>query len=398
MSSPMQKLRRVMGNRRAKALIADSHALHAAGRWEEGVAACRRAVAMQPDRAWFRDELAQALTRRHDYFFHPALAAELVQRGALAEAVEHWREAARLGGETSALQLGIGHALTTLGDYAGAAQHLRRSTDLLVAERCPEHAAKHGEAGEPRGPDFVIIGATKCGTTSLYEYLLRHPRVLPAAWKEIEYFRFPERGLDWYLAHFPRIPPGERFLSGEASTCYIGMPEVKHRLRAAFPSARLIALLRDPVDKAISHFHHDRKLGVESRSLEQAIGEELDMLEQLRSPWADAGDYWRTQRGYVWLGLYAAFVDDWLTVYRPDDLLLIPSEDLYAKPAETVAAVHRHLGLEAFDSTDFPVHLKGTYERKPNDALRERLARFFEPHTARLQELLGRDLPWRRPA
>lgn len=385
-------------NQEAKQLVAKSQDLHNDGRFEEAVDACRQAVALQPERPWFHDELAQALTRRHDYFFNPELCQQLIDSGELAEAVREWRVAMDLGWGGHFASLGLGHALTCLGDYEAAAKHLRLATDMKTRDHYPEHHAKYGESGTVKGPDFVIIGATKCGTTSLYEYMKDHPQVLPAIWKEIEYYRFPERGREWYLSHFPRIPDGEtRFLTGEASTCYIGMREAKPLMFEQHPDVKLMALVRDPVDKAISHCHHDRKLGVETRTVDEALTEELDILEALDSPWPDAGDYWKTQRGYVWHGLYAFFIEDWVSMFPKENMLVIPSEDLYGKPAETLARVFKHLGLPNHELAEYKVHLQGSYEKKKDEPVRDRLIRYFAPYTKRLEELIGRELDWQKP-
>ena len=381
-------------NRKAKALLVAADAHWQKGDVEAAIADCRRAVALCPDRPWFQDQLGHVLSYHHDYWVNPALTEQLLQNGRLDEAITCWQKALAGGWTSHWTNLALGHALTAKGDFAAAARHLRLATDLQIASERPAHTAKFGTAGEPRGPDFLIIGGTKCGTTSLYEYLCRHPQVLPAAWKEIEYYRFPERGRAWYLAQLPRIPPGEPFLGGEASTCYFAMPEVKHRVHQQHPHVRLLAMVRDPVDKAISHCHHDRKIGCEARSVEAAITAELDLLESSPRPWELADRYWREHRGYVWLGMYAHFVTDWLTVFPREQLLVLTLDELEQQPGPTVARAFAHLGLPDHRAHDYPVHLRGEYERKA-DPLRERLARFFAPHNAALEELLGRRLGWR---
>src|SRR5687768_13237463 len=99
-----------------------------------------------------------------------------------------------------------------------------------------------------RLPDFLIIGAQRGGTTSLYRYLTEHPEIDPAVRKEIHFFsRHHEQGLDWYRAHFPRRD--ESSLVGEASPNYLVHPDVPARVAAALPRVKLIALLRNPVDR-----------------------------------------------------------------------------------------------------------------------------------------------------
>ena len=384
--------------RKATALVADAKSFHKDKRFEEAIEACRRAVALCPNLAMFHNQLAEALTRRHDYLYNPHIFEEVTRNGDLDEAIHEWREAIRIGWDAYGIQLSLGHALRSQGKYEEAAKYIRLATDLKTREDYPQHWARYGDSGESRGPDFLIIGATKCGTTSLYEYMKGHPQVLPAIVKEIEYYQFPERGREWYLAHFPRILDAHmRFITGEASTSYMTVPGCKDRVFADYPQARLIALVRDPIDKVISHFHHDRQVGFEHRTLEVAIMEELDILEALDSPGQLADDYWTTQRGYVWSSMYAHFLEDWLTRFPKEQLLVLPSDDLYGKPAETMTRVYAHLGLPAHRLAQYDVHYKGNYEKTLAPRVRERLARFLAPHNARLEEMIGRRLHWQAP-
>jgi hypothetical protein len=225
-----------------------------------------------------------------------------------------------------------------------------------------------------------------------------HPQVLPAIVKEIEYYQFPERGREWYLAHFPRIPDaGVRFVTGEASTSYLTISGGRNRVFADYPQARLIALVRDPIDKVISHYHHDRRVGFEQRTLEQAITQELDVLEALDCPWEIGADFWNIQRGYLWSSMYAPFLENWLRVFPKNQLLVLPSEDLYERPAETMARVYGHLGLPNHRLAQYDIHYKGEYEKALAPQVRERMVRFFAPHNARLEETIGRRLQWRAP-
>ena len=126
-------------------------------------------------------------------------------------------------------------------------------------------------------PDFIVIGAAKSGTTSLYEMICRHPRVLPAARKEINYFddpRMHERGALWYRRHFPtalekRLPRAK--LTGEATPSYFPHPAAPARAARAVPRAKLILALRNPVDRAYSHYNMRLRRGRESMTFEDAL-------------------------------------------------------------------------------------------------------------------------------
>ena len=121
-------------------------------------------------------------------------------------------------------------------------------------------------------PRFLIIGAKRCGTTSTYSYLVQHPRIMAAWRKEVHFFdnarKYP-RGEPWYRAHFPRARPG--LISGEATPEYMFRPDATARMARHVPGARLIALLRNPVDRTVSQYHFRVRRGVERRGLEEAL-------------------------------------------------------------------------------------------------------------------------------
>lgn len=361
---------------------------------DRALALIRQAARRLGDKPHVQAQLGDALTYNHNYWLNPELSASLVKDGTLEEAVAAWGRAFELGHEHHWQRFGMGHALTALGRFDEAVPHLRMATDLKAVRDNPQVADVYDDA-PLSGPDFLIIGATKCGTTSLYEYMCRHPRILPAIWKEPEFFRFPERGLDWYLSHLPRTPQAPiRYLTGEASSCYLSLWEAKDLVHEHFPAAKLIVLARDPVDKAISHCHHDRKIGCEHRTVDEALNRELDLLEALDDPFHGAEGYWETERGYVWLGLYAYMLENWLTRFSKQQVMMIPSEDLWLRPESTLTYVFEHVGVDDHKLEEYSVHLEGAYDKSRPEPVRERLKRFFRPHNERLFDLLGRRLDW----
>jgi hypothetical protein len=122
------------------------------------------------------------------------------------------------------------------------------------ASRC-EGATGGGEPVTGALPDFVIIGAQKCGTSSLYHLLTRHPHVERAATKELHFFDLLfDEGIEWYRQCFPppKLKDGRRTIHGEATPGYLFHPLVPERMAEAVPQARLIALLRNPANRAYS--------------------------------------------------------------------------------------------------------------------------------------------------
>ena len=126
------------------------------------------------------------------------------------------------------------------------------------------------QATPGRLPDFVIIGAQRCGTSSLYSYLIEHPQIAPATRKELHYFDLNyAAGDEWYRSQFPQFPDtpfdGRLTVTGEASPYYLFHPMAAERCASVVPDAKLIVMVRDPVERAYSHYHHERARNVDVR-------------------------------------------------------------------------------------------------------------------------------------
>ena len=126
---------------------------------------------------------------------------------------------------------------------------------------------------------MILLGAQRAGTTSIHSHLGKHPGVYLSKTKEIHYFdNYQEQGLGWYRSHFPTrgwVEGRSRELGyekviGEGTPYYLFHPEVPSRIHEAIPSARLVVLLRNPVDRALSHFRHERRNGSENLMLVSA--------------------------------------------------------------------------------------------------------------------------------
>jgi Sulfotransferase domain len=247
-------------------------------------------------------------------------------------------------------------------------------------------------------PDFLIIGAQKAGTTALYAYLRRHPAITGPSWKEVSYFdRHYGRGEAWYRGNFPNRVRARGKLVGEASPSYIFHPLGPERAKALVPEARLVALVRNPVDRALSHYHHEVALGREPLPFEDALDAEEDRLggEEERLA-ADPSYFSRAwwSHAYKSRGRYAKQLERWLAVFPREQLLILPSEDLGGEPGRTHARVLDFLGAAPHRLDAYPRVYERQYEAMRPET-RERLAAEFEAPNRRLYELLGRDLGWR---
>jgi hypothetical protein len=256
--------------------------------------------------------------------------------------------------------------------------------------------------GRP-GPDFVIIGAQKCGTTSLYNYLLRHPAVAPATKRSIKFFDHGPnwaKGGTWYRAHFPfawkRTAPAGRPLVGECTPSYLVHPLGPRRVHETAPETRLIVLLRNPVDRAYSAYHHQHRKGRESLSFEAALARERERVgNEYRRLSTDrrfvAQDY--RHYSYVGWGCYVEHLEPWLQTFKREQIHIALTEDLAGDSAGTLAQVHAFLGLPAVRLDDYPRLNAGRYDSL-EPRLRQRLVEHFEPYNRRLAALIGRNPGW----
>jgi hypothetical protein len=250
-------------------------------------------------------------------------------------------------------------------------------------------------------PSFFLIGASRCGTTSLYDLVTRHPGVGRAARKEIEYFdlHYCLRDPAWYRSHFPLSRPFDEIVTGEATPSYLLDPRVPARLARHYPEAKLIVLLRDPVDRAYSHWAHEVALGIESLPFEQAIAAEAERTRgELKRMLADSSYVsWKYFKyTYLTRGRYADRLEPWLEHFPRHQLLALDFDHLATDQLGVLRKVLEFLHLPAWVPRSVPVLNVGSYTPvNPQTALR--LADDFADANDRLERLLGIELSWNRP-
>ena len=248
-------------------------------------------------------------------------------------------------------------------------------------------------------PNFLIIGAKKCGTTSLFRYLCQHPNVGEPTWKEISYFNiYFSRGNLWYKSFFPISLPAtesESSITGEATASYICHPQAPQRIAATLPEVKLIALLRNPVDRAYSHYHHTKRIGREGLSFEEAIAKETKRVERLERESLRLG-FKSPAYNYTYLssGRYAEQLVNWLEVFDRQKLLILKSEDFFARPETIFHQVLEYLELPSWSPKKFRKHNDNSYGQEMKSSTRKDLAEYFRPHNQKLYELLDIDFGW----
>jgi hypothetical protein len=258
-------------------------------------------------------------------------------------------------------------------------------------------------------PDFVIIGCQRGGTSSLYKYLGRHPEIGPSLRKETEFFTINHYlGVKWYQAHFPlrfrrRLAAlfGRRLLTFEATPDYLLDPRAPERCRDLLPNAKIIMLLREPGERALSQYHHNIRLGLETETFAEAVEMEPnritdDIAEIKRLPDSKALNFRRFS--YVERGRYAEQVNRWLNAYPRDQVLILESEDFFEDPASILSRILTFVGARPWLPPEFRNYSYAepsaqSHEAVPSDMRKNLDARFSESNRA-LRELLDVELQW----
>lgn len=269
-----------------------------------------------------------------------------------------------------------------------------------------------------RRPDFLVIGAMRSGTTSLARWLRAHPQAFVPATKELHFFDLHwDEGVEWYERHFDAA--GGASAAGEATPNYLYHRSVPDRIAKLLPEVRLVAVLRNPVDRAWSHYWMNVEKGRERLSFEDALTAEPERLANEDAPWRWA---------YVDRGHYAEQLRRYEQRFGRQRMHVLLFDDMRADAAGSYQAVCRFLGIDDAAVPDevgrranayrrvrsqrvarvgkrLPVKLRDAIGRlntkqaeypRMDPSTRERLADYFAPHNAALADWLGRDLSgWR---
>lgn len=256
-------------------------------------------------------------------------------------------------------------------------------------------------------PGLVVIGGKRCGSTSVFEYALRHPAVMaPRVKKGTHYFDVNyHRGWSWFCSKFPTEAAAQRRaaqvgaypVTAEASPYYLSHPLAAARIAARLPEARLVAVLRDPVERAWSHYRYSIQHGHESLAIDEALDREEERLagevERLRADPRYTGQSFR-HHGYVRRGLYA---QDLRAVYEhvpPERVLVLKSEDLFLSPVTAMARVFEFLGLPPASLGDLPPFKAGLVLADMPAPVRHRLRAAFAASNEELFAMPGIDFRW----
>lgn len=255
-------------------------------------------------------------------------------------------------------------------------------------------------------PDFIIIGAQKGGTTSLFDYLSQHPCLIPSSVKEVHYFDGGltpgldkyARGLKWYRSHFPlQDKLSCSNLTYEASPLYAFHPVVPGRIAKILPDIKLIFLLRDPVERAISHYFHEQRKGREKLPIIDAMLAEEERLQYVEQH-SDYNSMGFLHFSYKSRGIYHEQIGRYWNHFSKEQLLVLESEQLFSDPMPTVAKVLDFIGVSRQHLAKWKWNPKnvGNNRTKVDGEVYGYLQNFFAPHNEILFDLIGENYGWLR--
>lgn len=270
-------------------------------------------------------------------------------------------------------------------------------------------------------PDFLVIGAPKSGTTSLFHYLSQHYQIIPPEYKEPAFFAWHnKKGYNWYLSKFPKLNNKGKRLTFEATPMYLYNESSPSLINMYLPEVKMISILRDPVERAYSHwnFYHTSKYINETewrisnikdnRSFEEAVTHELN------------GYILSDAHAYLKIGCYKEQINRFLTYFKREQMLFLDYRDMKRNINKFLTSVCDFLNIDKdvyrnveynsvvhdtyiakgemknsnFSSKQFEIHNANLYKKEISIELRNKLYSFFNEKNKGLNDLIGNEFEW----
>jgi len=254
-------------------------------------------------------------------------------------------------------------------------------------------------------PNFIIFAASRSGTRSLNKYLQQHPSIQMASRREVHFFNKSDnfrQGLNWYKSFFPtkiykfffESKSKSKLICGDATPDYIYNPEVPLRIKKSLPNVKLIAVLRNPIDRAYSHYHYMVRTNRENLSFEEAIRSENDRIKDDIHKKNYDGDNYR-RYSYLRRGIYVEQLKNWMSEFPKQQFMIIKSEDLENEETlqKTLDDVFKFLDIHPIKIKDRLKINVGKYT-PINSEIRKKLSEFFYPHNENLSKFLNMKFEW----
>ena len=247
-------------------------------------------------------------------------------------------------------------------------------------------------------PDFIIVGAMKCGTTSLYYDICEHPCIEPASYDEIGYFDVNYHlGINWYRSMFPSIFKKRKILSkfgnfktGEDTPFYFWNPDAAKRIHDLLPQTKIIVILRDPVYRAYSQYSNGKRDGVETLSFEEILEIEIrDLDKKVSNPF----EKFFGKRSILAKGIYVEQLKIWEDLFGKNQIHIFSTEELLKNPERTMNSVYSFLGV-----TNYKIKtnrkMKAAKYPEMESKTKELVTEFYKPYNEKLFKMIGKEFDW----
>ena len=265
-------------------------------------------------------------------------------------------------------------------------------------------------------PDFLVIGAKRCGTTSLYQHLSEHPCISRSPHDNIGFFNENYHlGINWYKSLFPTkftrdkiIKKHGKFLTYDVTPQYLREPYVAKRMFQTFPKMKLVVLLRNPIDKSYSHHimgknsntlnNNPEWEGIDNKqvSFEDIVNRDIELISKYEKKNGELNDnYFRNviTKTNLARGFYAQFLRKWFDVYDRKQFLILSSSELANSTQKTLNKIFNFLEIPEYDIPDTTKINTQKYEPMKKQT-REILIQFFKKYNNELYELIDRKFDW----
>ena len=247
-------------------------------------------------------------------------------------------------------------------------------------------------------PNFLCIGAPKSGTTSLYDVLKQHKDVFLPKFKEPHFFdsnKSWNKGVAWYQASY--YSKASHQCVGDFTPTYLSNSLAPGRIQKVLGNqVKFVVILRNPIDRAYSHYQMEVSSGNEKLSFDKAIDEEknrisLDMEKMNADENFYSVNFYR--KSYLTRGIYVDQIKRWFKYFPRNQFLIIQSEDLYSDTSKIYSDVLNFLNLPKFELDSFKAHRMRKYSEISTET-RKKLVDYFKPYNKQLYELLNRNFNW----
>ena len=253
-------------------------------------------------------------------------------------------------------------------------------------------------------PDFLVIGAKRCGTTSLFYHLPEHPCISKSPHDNMGFFNDNfHLGVNWYKSFFPTIFTRNKiksefgnFLAFDVTTTYMEEESTANNVYQIKPNMKIIVILRNPVDRAYSQYHLNLREKAEKRSFEDAMEENMNELnKESHERYEIKPKFSVEENNYLKKGLYAQQLRHWLNIFPMESMLILSTEEFESNQQVIYNKIFEFLNISQFEVKNTEKMEKGSYPQMKSET-RSLLLDYFRSHNNELFKLINKKFDWEK--